>query len=112
MSKIQLTEREKKVIALFSAMSPSIKPRLPGWAVEIGFPVALALYRMVAQKQVFLGMAVGGLIGLNTHRMFRQFTFAKELKAICTKLQAHQSEELSAQPIASEGRPATRAPQG
>ena len=110
MSKIQLTEREKKVIALFSAMSPSIKPRLPGWAVEIGFPVALALYRMVAQKQVFLGMAVGGLIGLNTHRMFRQFTFAKELKAICTKLQAHQSEELSAQPIASEGRAASGAP--
>lgn len=112
MSQLDLTPAEEKVVQLFASMPTSIKYRWPTWLLELGFPLALAIYGTLTHSTVFFGAAVGGLVAMNSVRMFRQFTFAVELQAICTKVKAHVAHQrLGAQQcIPADGpRPASEA---
>ena len=89
---MQLSQEERRVVALFAAMPPSSKVRFPTWFVELIVPLALAIGGWVTGHPVFVGAAFAGLLALHAHRLFRQFKYARELHSIFTKLQAHTTQ--------------------
>jgi len=89
MTKLELTAEELKLVQLYARLPMGIKPRLPVWTIEIGVPLALAVYGTVTHQPVFLGAAIGGLIAMNANRMFRQFKYAHQIKSIFSKIEAH-----------------------
>jgi hypothetical protein len=91
MNTLELSARELDIIRLFARMPTDVKPRLLTWLIEMGLPLALTVYGVITHQPPFLGAAIGGLVVLNAHRMFRQFKFARELQAICAKLEVHVS---------------------
>jgi hypothetical protein len=93
MSKLQLTPDELKLVQIYARMQTGIKPRWPVWLIEIGAPLALAIYGLAGHKPHFLGAAIGGLIVMNANRMFRQFKYAHQLKSICSKVEQHVTTE-------------------
>lgn len=93
MTKLELTAEELKLVQLYARLPIGVKPRLPVWIIEIGVPLALAVYGTLTHKPVFLGAAVGGLIVMNANRMFRQFKYAHHLKSVCSKIEAHVASE-------------------
>jgi hypothetical protein len=89
MTKLVLTPDEAKVVGLYASALTTIRSRLPIWALELGLPLACAVYGTVTRNSVFLGAAIGGLLGLNAFRMFRQFKYAREFHSICLKVENH-----------------------
>ncbi|HEX4972121.1 MAG TPA: hypothetical protein VFV69_13785 [Steroidobacteraceae bacterium] len=85
MTKLELTAEELKLVQLHARLPMGVKARLPVWIIEIGAPLALAVYGTLTHKPVLLGAAAGGLIVMNANRMFRQFRYADHLQSICSK---------------------------
>src|SRR5688500_18068386 len=93
MTKLELTPDELKLVQQYARIPTGIGPRWPVWLIEIGAPLAMAIYGLVAHKPVFLGAAIGGLIVMNANRMFRQYGYVHQFKSICSKVEAHVAME-------------------
>jgi len=95
MNRLQFTEEEMSVMRQYARMPTGVKPRWPVWLIEIGAPLALAIYGTLSHKPHYLGAAIGGLLVMNANRMFRQFKYAHQFKSICAKVEAHMASEQS-----------------
>ncbi len=90
---MHLTHEEQRVVALFASMPPDAKVRFPTWFVELGVPLAMGVGGWLAERPVFVAMAFGGLLAMHALRLFRQFTYARALHGVFTKLQAHLARD-------------------
>ena len=88
MSNLQLSPEELRVVSLFAAMPRDSKLRAPVWVVELLVPLVMAVGGWLADYNVLVGAAFGGLLTLHAQRLFRQFKFARELQSVCAKVQA------------------------
>jgi hypothetical protein len=67
MKKLELTPEELKLVQLYARMQTGIRPRWPIWLIEIGAPLALAVFGLVTHEPAFFGAAIGGLIVMNAN---------------------------------------------
>ncbi|HMI38111.1 MAG TPA: hypothetical protein VK505_10860 [Steroidobacteraceae bacterium] len=93
MVKLTLTPEEAQLVRNYSALPTGIMVRLPSWLLQLGLPLACALYGVTQNSRVFLGAAIGGLFGLIVVRLYYQQRHAHLFRQVCLKIQAHQTED-------------------
>ncbi len=93
MAKLIFTPEEAQVVRTYSALPTGIMVRLPSWLLQLGLPLACGLYGVTQNSRVFLGAAIGGLLGVIVVRLYYQQRYAHLFRQVCLKIQAHQATE-------------------
>lgn len=93
MSDINLTEEERRLVALYRKVPSRPGLRFLSWAVEVIPAALLLIYGLWADKPVFIIAGFLPLLVYSSHRIYMQAKNAPVFKSVCKKIEEHQLDD-------------------